>query len=86
LYSEEGSLGEIKALNFAGISFLQSISRPKNFSFFSNGLYKPFIQCEETKAESIVRIFDKINSHKEIKIFVAMPYYSEQKLLIQQTI
>lgn len=51
------------------------------FKFFRQWIIKNYLhQISEISAESIIEIFDKIQQHKVITVFVAMPYWSHAKV------
>lgn len=57
-----------------------SITDKVKFNFFKDWVLKHDIfDIEEAKAETIIQIFDKV-ADQSIKIFVAMPYFSEDEV------
>jgi hypothetical protein len=61
--------------------YYRSFSSDAKFSFFSKWILNNHLfEAEETTSESIIRIFDKIFQKKIISVFVAMPYWSHQKV------
>lgn len=82
LYGEEENLKKNQSVEILrSFLFYKAFHDGRTFSFFSKWiLTNHLFNTEETKAESIIKIFDKINSNKEIKLFVAMPYYSDIKV------
>lgn len=58
--------------------FYKSFTDKTTFNIFYNWIKNNHLfEAEEAKAESIIRIFNKIKE-QEIKIFVAMPYFSPE--------
>ncbi len=58
--------------------FYKSFTDKTTFNIFYNWIINNHLfEAEEAKAESIIRIFNKIKE-QEIKIFVAMPYFSKE--------
>ncbi|MGI4751269.1 MAG: hypothetical protein ACRYFB_11595 [Janthinobacterium lividum] len=65
------------------IAFLyyKAFSEESKFNFFSKWIINNHLfEANETTAESIIRIFDKIFQRKHVKVFVAMKYWSHQKV------
>jgi len=57
--------------------YYKSFSDKTTFNIFYNWIVNNHLfEAEEAKAESIIRIFNKIKE-QEIKVFVAMPYFSD---------
>lgn len=82
MYGEQVSLKRNTSLDIL-LSFLfyKSFADGRTFSFFSKWIISNHLfNAEETKAESIIKIFDKINHNVDIKVFVAMPYYNDAKV------
>jgi hypothetical protein len=82
LYSEEESISNNKSVEILrAFLFYKAFHDKRTFCFFSKWIISNHLfNAEETKAESIIKIFDKINSNQVIKVFVAMPYYSDLKV------
>lgn len=58
--------------------------KTSKFEFFKNWVIKNHIfDIKEIKAESIIKIFDKI-VEQEIKIFVAMPYFQGDPKIVEE--
>jgi nucleoside 2-deoxyribosyltransferase len=82
LYGEEPNLNKNKSVEILlAFIFYKSFAEVKSFAFFSKWiLTNHLFNAVETKADSIIKIFDKINNSREIKVFVAMPYYNDAKV------
>lgn len=78
IYREDENLAKNKNEEIL-LAFLyyKSFNDKTTFTLFYNWIINNHLfEANETKAESIIRIFNKIKE-QEIKVFVAMPYFSE---------
>lgn len=82
LYEDEISLRNNKSVEvLLALLFYKTSYSNQTFSFFSKWiLTNHLFTVKEVKAESIVQIFDNLYQKKIIKIFVAMPYYSDEEV------
>lgn len=79
VYHDDENLTKNKNIEIL-LSFLyyKSFSEKTTFNIFYNWIVNNHLfEADETKAESIIRIFNKIKE-QEIKVFVAMPYFSKE--------
>jgi hypothetical protein len=82
LYSEDGSIKKNKSIEkLLAFLFYKSFADKRLFNFFSKWIVSNhLINADEITAESIIEIFDKLYQKIEIKVFVAMPYYSDPEV------
>ncbi|QKJ63349.1 hypothetical protein [Flavobacterium sp. M31R6] len=82
LYKENKSLKNHQSIEIlTSFLYFKSFSSEAKFNFFSKWIINNHLfEAEETTSESIIRIFDKIYQKKNISVFVAMPYWSHQKV------
>lgn len=82
LYRENKSLKNHQSIEMlTAFLYYKSFSSDAKFNFFSKWIINNHLfEAEETTSESIIRIFDKIYQKKNISVFVAMPYWSHQKV------
>jgi hypothetical protein len=77
LYSENESLIKNNSSEIL-LSFVynKAFSDKRKFEYYTDWIISNHLfNAKETKAESIIKIFNKINQNKIVKVFVAMPFY-----------
>lgn len=79
IYSENETIRKNKSMEMLlAFLFYKSFAEEKAFKFFFLKIVNSHLfEADETKANSIIPIFNKLYQKKHIKIFVAMPYYSD---------
>lgn len=82
MYRESKDLRSNQSIDMlTAFLYFKSFAPDQKFKFFSKWILNNHLfQAEETTTESIIRIFDKIYQKKNISVFVAMPYWSHQKV------
>jgi nucleoside 2-deoxyribosyltransferase len=79
LYAEKESIAKNKSFEMLlAFLFYKTFSEENMFQFFFTKIVTSHLfNANETNAESIIAIFEKLYQKQSIKIFVAMPYYSD---------
>ncbi len=82
LYSENEILRRNNTIEMVlAFLFFKSFSVKSSYDFFSAQIIKSHLfEAKEATAESIITIFDKLFKKKIVKVFVAMPYYSDAEV------
>lgn len=81
LYNSDSRIKDNESIGLLIALLYYQISDSKKNNLFKEWIINNHLfEINETKAKSIIKIYDKITEKKSLKLFVAMPYYSYSEI------